>query len=173
MQKILAAIITMLACFTSCVAEGPRPPIELPFAVHQAGATVTTELRIVEKGPYNYPFNLNLLFNEKDGSDRDRVSKLAGSVGKNIVTGKSTEPGIPISLKVTISVIDSSGVQPFLEKEILVGDLNGYSASYFSREIDSIRLTPGLYRVTIQSLKDIPELANTKVIFAIHNPGQK
>ena len=173
MKKILTVIMGMLVCFAGCVAAGPRPPIELPFAVYQVGATVSTDLRIVKKGPYKYPFYLNFMFDEKDGLDRERVRKLVGSWGKNKVTGKSIEPGIPILLKLTISVIDPSGMQPFLEKEILVGDLCGFSANDFSREIDSIQLAPGFYRVTVQSLKDVPELANTKVVFAIYNPRRK
>ena len=173
MRKILTVISIILVCFTGCSAAGPRPPIELPFAVHQKGAAVTTDLRIVEKVPYKYPFILHLFFNEKDGLDLDRVSKLAGSHGKNIATGKSIEPGIPIHLKLTIKIIDSSGSKPYLEKEILVGDRISSGINHFSREIDYIQLTPGLYRVKVQSMKDIPELANTKVVFAIYNPGRK
>jgi hypothetical protein len=77
-------------------------------------------------------------------------------------------------LKLTIRVIDPSGVQTFLEKEIMVGDgINSSAASHFSREIDIIKLEPGFYRITVQSLKDIPELANTKVVFAIYSSRGK
>ena len=166
MKKILAVIMVMLFCFVGCVAAGPRPPIELPFAVHQAGAMVSTELRIVEGR--KYPFELKFMYNEKDKADQERVRKLVGSWGVNKVTGKSIEPGIQIPLKITIHVIESSGERIFLEKEILVGDVHAHGINYFTRNIDRIQFPPGLYRVTVQSLKDIPELVNTKVILGIY-----
>jgi hypothetical protein len=157
MKKILAVIMMMVACFTGCVA-GPKPPIELPFAVHQAGATVSTELWIVDK--YKYPFVLRFEYKEKDKADQERVRKLVGSGGKNKWTGKIIDPGIPI---------------PLLEKDVLALGEDAHGINYFERDIDrnQIKIPPGLYRVTVQSLKDIPELANTKVFFVIRNPRGK
>jgi hypothetical protein len=43
MKKIITVIMIMVACFTGCAVADPvctQPPIELPFAVHQKGATV-------------------------------------------------------------------------------------------------------------------------------------
>jgi hypothetical protein len=167
MKKILTVIMTMLVCFAGCFAAGPRPPIKLFFAVHQSGATVSTELRVVEK--HKYPFFLVFMFNEKDRADQERVRKLIGSGGKNKLTGKLVDPGIPIPLKITINVIDSSGERLFLEKEVLtMGMDSGPAINFFDRKVDLIELLPGLYRVTVQSLKDIPELMNTKVILCIY-----
>jgi len=84
------------------------------------------------------------------------------------VTGKSIIPGIQIPLKITIHIIEPSVEKIFLEKEIFVGDVWAHGINYFTRETLSIQLPPGLYRVTVQSLKDIPELADTKVIFGIY-----
>jgi hypothetical protein len=170
MKKILAVVMIMFVCFTGCQAAGPRPPIELPFAVHQAGATVSTKLRILEVR--SYPFALLFMFKENDKADRERVRKLVGYSEKNIVTGKYAEPGIPITLKLTISIIESSGEKIFLEKEFLIEGESGYSANYFERKIDFIRLSSGLYRVTVKTLKDVPELANTKVSLGIY-PRQR
>jgi hypothetical protein len=172
MKKILAVIMMMVACFTGCVA-GPKPPIELPFAVHQAGATVSTELWIVDK--YKYPFVLRFEYKEKDKADQERVRKLVGSGGKNKWTGKIIDPGIPIPLKLTISIIESSGERTLLEKDVLALGEDAHGINYFERDIDrnQIKIPPGLYRVTVQSLKDIPELANTKVFFVIRNPRGK
>lgn len=166
MKKILVTIMTIFFCFTGCVAAGPRPPIELPFAVHQAGAAVSTELRIVEER--SYPFHLKFMFNEKDRADQERVRKLVGYHQKDR-NGKFTEPGIQIPLKITINIIDSSGERLFLEREVLTMGMDGGPAiNFFDREIDFIQLPPGLYRVMVQSLKDITELVNTKVILGIY-----
>jgi hypothetical protein len=169
MEKILTVIMTMFVCFTGCAAEGPRPPIKLPFAVHQAGATVSTELRIVEE--CRYPFSLKFMYNEKDKADQERVRKLVGRYERD-VSGKLLEPGIPIPLKLTINAIDSSGERTLLEKEVLALGQEGHGINFFDRDFDLIQLSPGLYRVTVQSLKDIPELANTKVILCIY-PRQR
>ena len=165
MKKILTVIITMLVSIAGCTAAGPRPPIKLPFAVHQAGATVLTELRIVEER--RYPFSLKFMYNEKDKADQERVRKLVGGHEKD-KHGKLLEPGIPIPLKLTIDVIDSSGERTLLEKDVLAFGEYCHGINFFDRDYDLIQLSPGLYRVTVQSLKDIPELADTKVIFCIY-----
>lgn len=165
--------IFLSSAIVGCYASGPRPPIELPFAVHQASATVSTELRIVDN--YTYPYVLRFVYEEKNYADRERVRKLVGSGARNRLTGEFKEPGIQIPLKITVNVIDSSGERTFLEKEILTGGLDSFNSKYYERDIDrnQIRIPPGLYRVTVQSLKNIPELANTKVIFIIRNPRGK
>jgi len=174
MKKIITVIMIMLICFTGCATADPTtPPVELPFAVHQKGATVSTELRIIEEGPYRYPFDLKFMYNEKDKADRERVRKLVGRYERD-ARGKLREPGIPIPLKLTISAIDSSasGERFLLKKEVFVGACYAYGRNDFLRRIDEdqSKMSPGIYRVTVQSLKDIPELADTKVFFTIYNP---
>lgn len=165
MKKILTIILIMLVCIIGCVAEGPKPPIMLPFSIHQAGATVSTELRIAEER--RYPFSLKFMYNEKDQADRERVRKLVGAYEKD-KHGNFIEPGVSTPLKLTISVIDSSGARPLLEKDISALGQEGHGNNFFDRDFDLVRLSPGLYRVTVQSLKDVPELVNTKVIFCIY-----
>lgn len=169
MKKSILTITTMLICLTSCEAAGPKPPIELAFAVHQAGTKVTTELRIVEKGPHQYPFDLKFAFRNNDAADRERVIKLVGTYTKD-KHGNLIKPGIQIPLKLTIISIGSEGEKLFLEKEVFVGGCYAYGINYFRREIDYIRLPSGLYRVTVESIKDISELADTSVFFTIRNP---
>ncbi len=165
MKKILTVIMIMIACFTGCATSNPfTPPIELPFAVHQKGATVSTRLQMLEER--NYPFYLKFYYDEKDKADRGRVRKVAGGGGRDRY-GKSAEPGIQIPLKITINIIDSSGERPFLEKEVLTAGIVSWNGS-FDRKIDNVKLAPGLYRVTVQSVKDIPELVNTKVTLGIY-----
>jgi hypothetical protein len=160
-------VIAILCCLTSCQEpSGPKPPIELPFAVHQAGATVSTELRIVDGR--NYPLNLIFKINENDKEDRARLRKLVGGSGIIRATGEPVEPGIPIPLRLTITNIDPSGERPFLDREMLVGMLSSGSRDQFVRHIAQINFSPGLYRVSVKSLKNIPELASTKIIFAVH-----
>jgi hypothetical protein len=116
---------------------------------------------------HRYWFNLKLTYKEGDKADRERVRKLVGSWGKKRGTRRSIEAGILIPLKITISVSDSSGAHPVLEKEVLVGDVYAYGNNYFLREIEYIEIPAGRCRITVQSLKNIPELAYTEVILRI------
>jgi len=178
-KKTLVVIMVMLIFFMGCTSSvpeepGPKLPIELPFAVHKAGATVSTALWIYKnkKSPLNnYPFSLEFMFREGDAADRARVRKLTG--GGGTINGKPAEPGIPIPLKITIHVIDASGEKPFLEKEVITLAICAWGSNHFMRKIDTIHMPPGLYRVTIVNLRDIPELADTKVKFHIHYPRWK
>jgi hypothetical protein len=164
MKKILAAVIVVIACFAGCVAAGPRPPIELPFAVHQAGATVSTELHITKDR--EFPFYLKFIYNQKDSADQERVRKLVGS-GRHTIDGIYID-GIPILLKITVSIIDSSGERILLEKEFLTMGQTGHGINYFDRKIGYMHLPQGRCRVKVQCLKVIPELSDTKVILGIY-----
>ncbi|MDA8124875.1 MAG: DUF5625 family protein [Deltaproteobacteria bacterium] len=167
MKRILTIIMIILACLAGCRAAGPRPPIELPFVIHQAGTSVSTELRILEER--EYPFMLKFMFRANDKADHERVRKLVGEYQKDR-QGYFMKPGIQTPLKVTINVIDSSGERLFLEKEYMtMGMYSGPAANFYDRKIDFIKLTPGLYRVTVQSLKSTPELMNTEVILGIYS----
>jgi len=175
-KKTLVVMMVMLIFFMGCASSvpeepGPKLPIELPFAVYQAGAMVSTELRIVENkyNPQNnYPFDLIFTFREGDEADRARVRKLVGGWDREKINGEIAEPGIPILLQISISVIEASGERPFFEKEILTKAMWAYGSDRFYREIDTIHIPPGFYNVKVQSLKGIPELAATKIMLFIH-----
>ena len=172
-KKFLTITLVLLIFFIGCTSSVPEEPwisIELPFAVYQAGATVSADLRISEKNRNketdHYPFDLKFMFKEGDEADRARVQKLAG--GGGTINGWPAEPGIAIPLKITIHVIDTSGEKPFLEKEILTKAIWSEEIDSFCRKIDFIHLPPGYYHITVTSLKDIPELAGTEVKLYIH-----
>lgn len=142
----------------------PRPPLILPFAVHKAGTVVTTKMRVVEHRVYT--FSLGLGLKKYDREDRKRVQKLAGSGGRDKY-GKPLDYGLPIPVRLTISSIDSSNERVIYNKEVREEEMYGFTAEEFSKQIDRIELRPGLYRITIESLQDIPALANTHVTFAV------
>lgn len=169
-----ALMLSMFICFTACEAAGPKPPIELPFAVHKAGATVSTELRIPKRGPFVYYFVLKFMHKKGDYADRERVRSILGSWSINKITGKPVNPGIQIPLKIALSVIDSSGEHIFMEKEVSTEGIDAHGVNYFIRQIDlhEVSGSPGLYRVSVRCLKDIPELKDVKVFFAIYYPRE-
>jgi len=163
-KKMIILIQILLLCIAGC--ESSNLPIELPFAAHKVGTSVSTELRIITD--QKYYFSLMFMFNENDAKDRARVKKQAGEGGIYTLTGESITPGIPIPLKLKITTVDSSGERLFLEKQVCKGILSAEGSNHYIRDIDLIYLPQGRYRVSVQTLKDIPELADTKVVFMIH-----
>lgn len=149
----------------------PKPPLIVLFAIHKAGTVATTELRIVEHRIYY--FDLRLGFKENDPEDKRRVRKLAGGFGRD-KNGKLLDPGISIPLKLTINIVDSSGERLLLEKEIREEEMYAYGTDAYLKKISRIALKPGYYRISVESLEDIPELSKTSVSLGIgFNPKDR
>ena len=151
-------MLAFLPWLTACAKSN------FPFEVQKAGNKVEIEYRVV-KHEFYY-FNLRLMYKEGDQEDRARVRKLAGSYEKD-KNGKLIEPGIPIVLRFKINVIDSAGERPMLEQEIPVLGLTSWGGDSFSKQIAGVPLKPGRYRISVESLRDVPELVGTPVIFSI------
>lgn len=165
--RCLSILMLVFLPWLSACANGsqpPKPPIKLPFEVQKAGSKVETEMRIVEEKEYR--FALVFMYNKGDRVDGERVRKLAGDamIDKN---GKLVEPGIPILLRLKINVIDASGERQILEQEVSELRLSSYGSDHFNKQIIYLTLKPGYYRVSLESLMDVPELIGTPVIFQI------
>lgn len=157
-------------------ATAPRYPA-MPFAVHKAGATMMQDVKLVHDRTYE--FSLKLYHNR--GKDADRVSKLAGSgARRKDETGKwvQIDDGIPIYVELEIIGLDEAVKGFHFKEKLYVDELIGGGRDldknihneetekyFFYKMIKRIRLKPGLYRITLKSLRDIPELADTSVAF--------
>lgn len=144
----------------------PKPPLIVPFEAQKAGSTFTTELQVVEHRNYEFA----LLLKPKKGANIEEVKRLIelaeGEPGyKN---GKPLSYGISIPLKLKISVIESSGEKLIYDKEITKEQMISAGGMGIEKVIDSIELRPGRYRISVQSLKDIPELVSTPITFGIY-----
>jgi hypothetical protein len=147
----------------------PMPPIELPFEVQKAGAKVETLMRTKE-GRIGYNFDLEFKFKKNDPEDRARVNKLTGDASYKKYDGRVTQPGIPIHLRLKIYIIEAAGERPILDKEIHDPQelrLTSGGDDYFCKLIADVNLKPGIYRVSLESLKDVPELIGTPVFLSI------
>lgn len=164
MKKLSTLTKTIMLAFLPWLTGCVNGPSSLPFEVQKAGNKVEIEFRAAEHR--GYFFNLLLMYKEGDQEDRARVRKLAGSYEKD-KNGKLIEPGIPIVLRFKINVIDDSGERPMLEQEIPVLGLTSWGGDSFSKQITTVILKPGRYRISVESLKDAPELVGTPVIFSI------
>ena len=162
---------TMVGCATA-----PIYPA-VPFAVHRAGATMMQDVKLVHDRTYE--FSLKLYHNR--GKDAERVGKLAGSgAQRKDETGKWVliDDGIPIYVELEVTGSDEAVKGFYFKEKLFAGgciagglelvkniDNKETEKYYFRRMIKEIRLKPGLYRITLKSLRDIPELEGTSVAF--------
>jgi Domain of unknown function (DUF5625) len=167
----LSCFIAMLACFpwlpvSADDARPPSPPFFVSFEAQKAGSTFATELRVVEHR--SYIFSLPLVAKKGETiAEARQINELAGSDAR-YKDGTPVSYGIPIPLKLKVSVIESSGDRTIYDREIHEMKKIGAARFGFEKLIDYIELKPGLYRINIQSLKDIPELVESPITFGIY-----
>lgn len=170
LRRRLLVLLVALPLLSACKEKKedgslPTPPISLPFEVQKSGAKIDTAFRIEEQRKYSF----DLLFRCRmvDPINYAHVRELVGESGINKITGKQVAPGIPIPLRIRLMQTTTSGEKIILDKEVSELTLYGASAEYFYKEIVSLHVPPGSYRVSIESLKDAPELQGTQIEFAI------
>lgn len=160
---MLAFLPWLTACADST--QLPKPPLSLPFTIQKAGNKVETGLRLDEERYYS--FSLRLYYRENDEEDRKRVRKLVGDATLG-VNGKFIEPGIPIPLRLKINLVDlATGERTIVEKKISELELWEHGNGYFSKLVYAAKLKPGGYRISVESVKDMPELEGIPVTFEI------
>lgn len=177
-KRLFIAMLAFFPWLPACASDArpPKPPLFVPFEAQKAGSVFTTELRVVEHRSYIFSLALGV----KKGATREetmenarRLDELAGKFGrdksgKQPWGGKLLRPGISIPLKLKITAIDSAGERIVYDKEIHEEERISVGQRGFAKLIDSIELNRGLYRINIQSLKDIPELAESPITFGIY-----
>ncbi len=156
------AMIAMLPLSISCThkTQSRSPPLVLPFEV-KAGSKIETELHIEEHK--EYIFSLKFQYKSDDPEDRVRVQKLVGEDGRH----KGDNPGILTPIRFKIHAVDATGEKPILDQEIPVLRLRSWGDGHFTKHIAYVVLKPGNYRVSVESLKDAPELVGTPIAFSI------
>lgn len=142
---------------------------EWPFEVQKAGNKIEVEYRAREHR--GYYFQIRLGYKKRDQADAERVGKLAGKYAKDR-SGNLIEPGVPILLRFKIYTIDASGEKLLLEQDVSELRTTSAGSGSYSKEIAMVILKPGRYRISVESLKDVPELIGTSVIFSIGIPAK-
>lgn len=172
-KRLFLAMLVFFPWVSGCASDmqTPKPPFFVLFEAQKAGSVFTTELRVVEHRSYVFALFLKV---KKGASMEDarRLIELAGKFGrdksgKQPWGGKLLWPGISIPLKLKISVIDASGERIIYDKEIHEEEMLGAGSIGIEKLIDVIDLSPGHYKISVQSLKDIPELAESPITFGI------
>lgn len=167
MRRTLMAVMALFPFLAkSAMAERlPKQPIFLPFAVAQKGSILTFDFEAVENNLYTFI----LIFQwSNDVAERAHLVRFRGDGGYDPKTHKRLNNGLPIPLRLKISRLDPPGELSIYDKEITEEELSGYSTKEFTKIIDRIKLSPGNYRVHVEALRDIPELAATPIQFGIY-----
>lgn len=163
LRRRLLMLLAVMPFLSACkVSDGlPKPPIQLPFAIQKKGNKVEIKLRVVEHR--HYLFNIQFMYKEGDQVDRARVMKLAGEY--NLI-----ESGVPIQLRLKINSIEAAGEQTLIKDSILQPEeirKISHSSTSFNKQFAVVNLKPGHYKISVESLRDVPELIGTPVVFQI------
>ncbi len=153
---VVVSISWLSACSNSETLQ--KPPLSFPFDTQTAGFKIETDVRLDEYNVYTFDFLFG--FKEGDSSDRARVEKLVGSYELD-KTGKSLQPGVPISVRVRIRALKPSVLESSFERDFTEQRLHAWSDTYFQTEIVQLKLKPGTYHLVVENLKNIPELKGT------------
>ena len=157
-----------LGCSSVGGTGGPRvPPITVPFPLHKAGARIEIDVRIVEDRSYRFV----LMFMFKTPEERKRISDLVGGPYNDTdIKGRLVRPGVTVPIHLTVRTIRNGKPNDLLRDErYLAEGREGFSANSFYRFFASIGLEPGLYRVTAETLTDVPELASVESHFYFYS----
>jgi hypothetical protein len=160
MRRVVTTFLVILLFLTgsACAQHLPRQPLVLPFAAAHKGTVLTTDFQATEDRIHLFL----LLFKEKSV-----LPQYMGSGGYDPKARKRLDNGLPIPLRLTVSRLDPSEASPLFDKEFFELELQGMSATDYSKMITAIKLSPGNYRVRLEALRDIPELAEASIKFVI------
>jgi Domain of unknown function (DUF5625) len=136
--------------------------LDVPFEAGRRGAHVDTTMRVLTSDLYTF----YLVFQGKEGdrADVDRVQALAG-IG-NTYAGREEGGGIPVPVRLRVDRVRGSAGEALLDREFSEHPIET-SGTRPSKAITRMRLAPGKYRIKIEALEDIPELAGTPVRFKV------
>jgi len=157
-RRILAALLGLMPWLPRVVfAESlPSPVTKTIFDVSRKGSVAVIDFII--KKPRSYAFALQFSYVGSD--DLYRVLSLVGDGSQ-----KSPGIGIPIHLKITRLGKDGGGVYDgaVITKKYYAHGFGGLwdppKSGDFSREIITINLDQGIYRVEAETVDDVPAFA--------------
>lgn len=162
------ALAATLPWFVGCAVgtDMPKPPVLIPFALQKAGGKVEAQFRITDDRLYS--FNLRYMFREGDRLDLFRVRKLTGGYERD-KNGVLIDPGVPYSLRLIVSEIESTGEKSLIDEVFQIHKLELFSwgGNSFTKEMIALRLNKGHYKATVISLQDVPELGDTLINFSV------
>ncbi len=159
----------VLICFVSpaCANEEGygKLPLTAPFELQKLNTQLGLTFKVTKED--NYSFNLRFQSNNANPDQADRLKLEALMGDRHAGSNEKLSKGAPIAISLKVINIDDDG-------EHIVADMaTQYLAIYswgwggFDKEIYRLSLLPGKYKVTITTLKDMPEFGATRTEFRV------
>lgn len=154
------------------------PHITLPFSLAEKGYVLTTDFKAGgnRNKAYIYTFYLSFLITDDDLKS-GHIPRLLGFGTQNdggayTDADGSIRSGVLIPLKLRISRLEGKNEVTVLTKEYKKLSSSGAGNSRLFTAIDHIKLEPANYKVRLETLAAVPELAGVPVNFEIGLPGK-
>lgn len=170
-RRRLSALVVAAICLPrwavgmGSAPQPPKPPLTIPIAVHRKGEVIDTTMRIVEHRDYEFGFRFR--FKKNDIQDENRVLGLIHAYPRDITGPMINRNQIPLSLK--IWQITEGTERPVFDRHLdgFPGPRGGTGSDFHIRNLTEVELRPGLYRMRVETLKDLPELATVDTEFRV------
>lgn len=167
-------LLTALFLISSCTIFNSKniifsEPFSRPVDLTKKSNKSEFLVKITES--HNYDFELQFFFNDpkhsKTSRDEERVGRLVGGVF--IENNKLVKyEGIARYIHLTIAKIKKNRSEQIIFNKIKEPGNSLISAQHYLQSIDSMELEPGVYKFSIESLKDYPDFVGTAIHFSIH-----
>lgn len=138
---------------------GDEQPISVPFAVHKAGTRLTCEVVIEDEGGYGVYLSY---LNNGTKEDSKRVLRIADGYKYDASSDVWIDMGEggPMIVRYILKSLDSGQI---LRDEVIEHpDIWSWDGERRNAVLGAFSLLPGRYEVTIESLKDVPEMATVR-----------
>jgi len=133
---------------------GEVQPISVPFAVQKAGTRLTCDLVIEDEGGYGVYLSY---LNDGTQEDDERVLRIADGYEYYDASMNVSRQGGPMIVRYILKSLDSG--QILRDEVIKHPGIWSWDGERRSAVLGAFDLTPGRYEVTVESLKDAPEMA--------------
>ncbi len=147
----------------------PPAYVDLPFQAGVKGTVLETQFRVLTAE--SYTFYLDLCFQETDKPGQAYVRGLTGTGAYDRAGpgARQIDTGLPIPVHLSVGRVgDAGGAWSILNGVFTNHDFEGCAAAYCGKVIGGARLDPGVYRVRVEALQDVPELNRVPVQFDMH-----
>jgi hypothetical protein len=138
------------------------------FEAARAGAQVERKLFVAEDRLYSFALRFGARSPDGDVARETRPGFITAAPQEYIVKEKMLPPSdASIALRLRIDVQDMTGERPIVDEIVHPQVLSEVSGDHVSKNIGTIELPPGYYRLSIQSLADVAALADTPLAVEI------
>jgi hypothetical protein len=160
-RRSIAALLVSLPWFVKSAMSdellAPQTPVA--FDIGQRNNAAIIDVKI----PKARSYVIELRFSYKSVEERHRVEQLVGRPGSTKI------PGVPVGIAIKLFrlVGNTRTPQLLLDKQVITQAEYAYAVDFFDREIVTVNLDPGVYRVEARTIDDNPAFAGTQVSLVV------